>query len=246
MSCTVVFYHDVSGETLSLRLLDAAGEMVNGEAPDSLTEPDSDAKPFRYEASVAEDLSGWFTAQIFDEDEDLLYTGRVKVADDEGSYLIDDPSRSDASQSELAVGSLSTTALQQLAGTRAIHIAVPALLGRTLTDPLIQGDTYSAELDSAIEFSRSDFPDIAEESTCRLIARKQDCSDVVTFTISGEQASIPVRTGAKVCRFEPTAEQTREWEPGKYEFNVDVIWPDGKTRTFVGPNVFLRVIGDVQ
>lgn len=279
---TIIFYHDEPGETLSLLLRDAAGAVVNGEG-DELTE----GSGLRYAASVAESLSGWYVAQIFEGDGNLLYTGNVKVANDGGMYQIDDPQAgipsiptagqnatavwaaedrsltefdfesevdpaalSAALQEALAEGvdvrSFLTSALSQLAGTRVIYANVPALNGQQLSAPLVRGDSYSAAIGSAIEFSRSDFPDLPEGTTAVLTARKGEAETPVSFTISGTEASIPVRTGAKVVRFEPTAAQTVLWEPGKYEFDVQLTWPDGKTRTFVGPNVFLRVLADVS
>lgn len=82
----IIFYHDEPNETLSLILRDAAGNVVNGEGGELI-----EGVGLRYAASVTQSLTGWYVAQIFDADGDLLYTGSVKVADDGGSYLIDDP-----------------------------------------------------------------------------------------------------------------------------------------------------------
>jgi len=220
---------------------------VNGDG-DSFTE----SAGLRYSAAVEENLSGWYIAQVFESGGDLLYTGSVKVASDNGSYLIDDPQATiasidvgDITVSDVEVASFSSSALTQLAGTRVINVSVPTLNGGQLSAPLIRGDTYSAALDSALEFSRNDFPDLPEGTTAQLTARKCEGVEPTSFTISGTEASIPVRSGTKVVRFEPTGSQTALWEPGKYEFDVQVTWPDGRKRTFVGPNVYLRVLADV-
>jgi len=307
MPCTIIFYHDTPGESLTLTLRNHAGEIVNsGET--SFTEDTG----LRYVSEIAQSLDGWYVAQIYDADSDLIYTGSVKVADDDGAYLIDDPQdmmvtvptvseireEIDSNSTKLAnldatvssrlapstagrslsvnadgsidatavidseslsqaigeaisdgiavvVSSFQSSALAQLAGTRVINVAIPALSGQQLSHPLIQGDSYSAALNSAIEFSRSDFPDLPEGVSAKLSAVKREAGQETRFEISGDQASVPVRAGAKVVRFEPTAEQTRLWEPGKYEFDVQLTWPDGNTRTFVGPNVFLRVLAEV-
>ncbi len=244
----IIFYHDRSQDDLTLRLSNSSGVMVNGTEADSLAETDPTGKPLRFEANVSESLNGWYTAQVYDARR-LLYTGRVRITGND-SYLIDDPAATvadlgDVTLENVTVESLSPTALQQLAGKRQINITIPTLLGKHLTDPLIQGDSYTADLGSAIEFARSDFPNVPSDATATLTARKQDNGEAVTFTISGDQSSIPVKTGTKVVRFEPTSEQTRLWSPGKYEFDVEITFPNGEKRTFIGPGVYLRVLADV-
>jgi len=86
MSCTVVFYHDTPGESLTLILRDAAGAIANSGGT-SLAE----GAGLRYAASVSQALAGWYLAQIYDADDDIIYTGSVKVANDSGVYRIDDP-----------------------------------------------------------------------------------------------------------------------------------------------------------
>jgi len=86
MSCTVVFYHDTPGESLTLTLRNNAGAIVNSGGT-SFTE----GSGLRYTASVSQALAGWYIAQIYDADDDVIYTGSVKVANDSGSYRIDDP-----------------------------------------------------------------------------------------------------------------------------------------------------------
>lgn len=243
MGCTIVFYHDRPEESLTLRLSDQAGAAIG---PDTLVETDPSEKPLRYEATVSESLAGWYTAQVFDHI-GLLYTGRVKVANDDGIYLIGDPAATVADLGDIVIDDVNvkgftSPALQQLAGTRIININVPALRGSSLTDPLIQGDTYSAALGSAIEFSRSDFPDLPVDATAKLTARKTHGETEASFSIDG---SLVVRTGAKVVRFEATAAESRLWKPGTYEFDVSITWTDGATRTFVGPRLTLQVIADV-
>jgi len=280
---TIIFYHDAPNESLSLVLRDADGNVVNGEGDEF-----AEGTGLRYAASVSEALSGWYIAQIFEADGDLLYTGSVKVEADTGTALIDDPQAAipavpttaenaaavwdseertlsgfefpvsvevdpeaisealmEAVGEGVAVASFHGSSLSQLAGTRIINVSVPTLSGQQLSAPLIRGDTYSAAIGSALEFSRSDFPDLPADATATLTARKTEGESPASFTVSGTESSIPVRTGAKVVRFEPTAVQTALWEPGKYEFDVQITWPDGRVRTFVGPNVFLNVLADV-
>jgi len=287
MSCTVVFYHDATGESLTLTLRNNAGAIVNSGGT-SLTE----SAGLRYTASVSQALAGWYVAQIYDANDDVIYTGSVKVANDSGIYRIDDPAAeipaagptanaiasaiwsadqrtltkfgfnvtaevnpeqlSDAIGAAMGdgvsveVASFTPAALAQIAVTRTIHADMPTLGQQLLPQPFIQGDTYSLALNSAIEFSRSDFPDLPEGMNAKLSAVKRESGQETRFEISGDQASVPARTGTKIVRFEPTAEQTRLWEPGKYEFDVQLTWPNGSTRTFVGPNVFLRVLADVS
>lgn len=270
MPCTVVFYHDAPGETLMITLRDAAGTVVNGSG-NALIE----SAGLRYSATITQAISGWFLAQIFAADGLLYTgsvktasDGGVYRIDDPAATIQAVPTVPTAGQNAAAVwgaldrtltgfdasglvienvtvDAMSPAALAQLAGTRVINLSVPALSGQQLNAPLVRGDTYSAAVGSAIEFSRSDFPDLPDGTTAILTARKCDAETPTSFEISGTEASIPVRAGAKVVRFEPNAEQTRLWDPGKYEFDVQLTWPDGKTRTFVGPNVFLRVLSDV-
>jgi hypothetical protein len=253
MASTIVFYHDQSNATLLLRLNNLAGEMVNGTDADVLLEGDPIGKPLRYEATVDESLAGQrLIAQVSDETGPIS-TGIVTITAEEGSFVIDDLAQlRDLATLEVTlpetftvgteVQSFSADALAQLAGTRQIQVAIPTLSGRTLTAPLIQGDSYLAERGRAIEFSRVDFPDIPAGSQARLGARLLD-DETVSFSISGE---IAVASGVKVLRFEPTTLQTRAWVPGKYQFDVDVVFPDGNVATFVGPDVFLRVLADIS
>ncbi len=95
MACTVVFNHYATGSELTLELLDRDGVVANGDEPDAMTEPGG--KPCRYEATVSESLSGWYTARVID-DLGVLYTGRVKVNNDSGMYLIDDPEAADVTE----------------------------------------------------------------------------------------------------------------------------------------------------
>ncbi|HWL07811.1 MAG TPA: hypothetical protein VNQ76_05385 [Planctomicrobium sp.] len=245
----VIFYHDRPGEELTLRLSHSSGTISNGDQPAPLVEADPGSHPLRYTATITEPLTGWFTAQVIDS-QGILYTGRVKVANDSGAYLIDDPADTVANLGDIViedvtVSQLSSSAVAQLARTRQINITIPTLVGRNLSDPLIRGDSYTTALEAAIEFSRSDFPDIPDGSTATLTARTLESGSVESFSISGDQSSIPVRTGTKVVRFEPLSSQTRLWEPGQYEFDVEISFPGGERRTFIGPGVFLRVLDDV-
>jgi|GEM_PF-2207735 len=249
MACVVAFYHDRQGEELSLRLSDLSGIVVNGDELDLLAEVNPLEQPFRYEATVSENLQGWLTAQIFDA-LGLVYTGQVKVTSDGGTFLIDDPAAAvavlgDVQVQDVTVGALSNTAIQQMAATRQIHIGIPTLCERHLTAPLIRGDSYTVELNSAIEFARSDFPDLPVGAAATLTARRTEGLPPSTFSLTGSHASIPVRTGTKVVRFEAPSSQTAQWLPGRYEFDVEIQFPNGEQRTFVGPGVFLQVIADL-
>lgn len=241
MPCTVVFYHDAPAETLMITLRDAAGTVVNGSG-NTLIE----SAGLRYSATITQVISGWFIAQIFDAD-GLLYTGNVKTASDGGVYRIDDPAATiavigDVSFNELSVSGFSSAALQQLAGMRQIQITAPTLAGQNLSQSLVRGDNYTSAYNAALEFSRSDFPDLPAGARCELNARSVEGDVPFQFQIRDSAASIPIATGTKVVRFEPTSSQTAQWEPGKYEFDVTVTFPDGERRTFVGPQVYLRVL----
>jgi hypothetical protein len=119
---------------------------------------------------------------------------------------------------------------------------MPALIGRELSDPIVQGDSYLSAHGRALSFSREDFPDIPDGSGVVLTARHVDLPET-SFTMAG---SVSVPTGVKVVTFEPASDETRDYVPGKYEFDVEVRFPDGNAATFVGPNVFLRVLADVS
>lgn len=138
---------------------------------------------------------------------------------------------------------LSTAALQQLVATKQIRISLPTLMGNELSQPLVQGDNYSAALGSAIEFSRSDFPDLPTGTTCRLAAQGSDCLTPGSFELTG---TIVTASETKVLRFEATSAQSSLWTPGRYEFQVDVTFPGGEVRSFVGPNALLRVLAKLE
>jgi hypothetical protein len=152
---------------------------------------------------------------------------------------LDGPASAPSSATPHLTLGLSTASLQQLLALKQIRVSVPTLIGNELNQPLVQGDNYSAALGSAIEFSRTDFPDIPSESTCRLIAQERDCPAPSSFVIDG---TVAVASETKVLRFEATSAESMLWKPGRYEFQVDVTFPTGEVRSFVGPNAQLRVL----
>lgn len=244
MACTIVFYHDRSAELLTLRLSNAAGVMVNGTTPDELTESDPTDQPLRYTALISEQLEGWLTVQIFDS-AGLLYTGRVKVADDDGIYLIDDPAASVADIGEITVSDVtvahfSSSALAQLAG-RTIVVSYTALIDNQLRPPIVRGDTYSAAVGNPIDLSNSDWPDLPDGTTIQLQAKQQRTG--IGFQIDG---SVVVATGAKVIRFQMTSEQTATFKAGTYTFGIVATIPNAKPVHLVLPEATLRVLNGIS
>jgi hypothetical protein len=249
MSSYAIFYHDRPGaEDLTLRLTTAAGVIVNG-TPATLFEVDAETKPLRYRATISENLVGQtLRAEVLDSI-GLLYRGWIEItaasAEDEilESPPVECPGSGEGGggTGDGTVTSFSVTALAQLAGTRQINVSVPTLIGRELSTPLVQGDAYLTEQNAAIEFSRADWSPLPEGCTVQLQAKSFD-GQPATITLEG---TLPVSSGAIVARFEPDSEVTAGWQPGKYEFQVLITFPDGNVRSFVGPAVFLRVIPPV-
>ncbi|WP_437193540.1 hypothetical protein [Planctomicrobium sp. SH527] len=244
MACTIVFYHDRSGELLTLRLSNAAGDLVNGSEPDELIEVDAEEKPLRYEAVVSEAIAGWFTVQISDA-RGLLYTGRVNVSADEGIYLVDDPAMTVADLGDIVVDNVtvtqfSTSALAQLAG-RTIVVSYTALIDNQLQPPIVRGDTYSAAVGNPIDLSNSDWPDLPDGTTIQLQAKQQRTG--VGFAIDG---SVVVATGAKVIRFQMTSEQTTTFKAGTYTFGIVATIPNAKPVHLVLPEATLRVLNGIS
>ncbi|WP_437205738.1 hypothetical protein [Planctomicrobium sp. SH664] len=236
MSHSIGFWHFRTGEELTLELYPVTGGgIANGVGGAALTEPDPTASPGFYQAEVEETLHGNYHVRVR-LNAQPIYAGLVYLTTEVGMAVIDA-----APVPPMTVSAFESSALTQLAARRNITIAVPTLAGQSLSAPLIQGDSYLAEHGRAIEFSRSDFPDLSGDEQVTLTASSVD-TPAVTFTLEG---SIAVATGAKVLRFEPTSIQTRLYPAGRYEFDVEVEFADGNRATFVGPNVFLRVLADV-
>lgn len=240
MGCIIGYWHVASGIAgLSLQIYGShPGGIVNGAGGDALAEPNAVTRPAYYQASVAETIaSGVYRARILKAGI-VQYDGKVRISGT-GTYDIDDGTEGTTSSQE--VTSFSEEALAQLASQGPITITVPTLAGNHLSAPLVRGDSYLDDHERAIVFSRSDFPDLQGTEIVRLTARNvRDASN--TFSITG---SIAVASGTKVLKFEPTSAQTAGWTPGKYEFDVEVEFADGNVATFVGPDVYLRVLNDV-
>lgn len=132
-------------------------------------------------------------------------------------------------------------ALAQLAGTRVINLSIPTLGGNQLSAPIIRGDSYSADQDRQIAFSRADFPDIPDGSTVTLMARQLQGSSGFSW-----EGSIETSSGTKVVQFAPTAAETADLVKGRYEFEVRVSFPTGDVASFVGPRAYLEVWDDVS
>lgn len=164
----------------------------------------------------------------------VLYTGLVRVRA-AGVSVIDD-------ETVQSLASLTTSALAQLTLQGPISVSLPTLDGQQLSVPLVRGDSYLAEHGRSIEFARADFPDLSGTESVTLSARHLEDAGI-QFSLTGV---IATASGIKVLRFATTSSQSSLWTPGKYEFDVQVEFGDGNVATFVGPNVFLRVIADVD
>lgn len=234
MACDIGFWHHSSGITgLSVAIYGlSSGGIVNGAGGDALAEAQASTRPRFYSASMTEAASGIYKALVL-QGGVVVYDGLVRLQ--AGQMCVIDAG------TETRVAELLPDALAQLTDATPVSITWPTLLDQHLSTPLVRGDCYLHAHGRALTFSRSDFPDLTGLEQVTLTAR--NLSDPsLTFSLTGEVA---VTTGVKVLRIEATSAQTLEWSPGKYEFDVEVRFPDDNAATFVGPNVFLRVLEDV-
>lgn len=233
----ILYWHFRAGDELAIQLWPIEGGALV--AAEDLDERED--VPTLYE-SVVDDLDvGSYLARIL-RDGRLLYLGSVTItAGGSGTYLIDDP-RVIVVGGQTSVSSFSAAALAQLAARRSITVAVPALVGRSLSHPLVRGDSYLAVHDRAITFARADFPDLSGDEAVTLTARKIDGDEAATIVLAG---SVAVATGTKVVAIEATSEESRDWQPGAYRFDVEVSLDAENVATFVGPDAHLIVLDDV-
>ncbi|SFH85751.1 hypothetical protein [Planctomicrobium piriforme] len=231
---TIGFWHYRSGDALTIELYPlTGGAILNTVGGDSLVEQDAVTTPGYYSAELELD-QGRYRARIF-RTSGLVYDGVVVVTETDVAVV------QLATTNPVQVESLSNAALAQLTGGRSVTVTVPTLCERELSQPLIRGDSYLAAHNRALDFARSDFPDLGDDCVVTLTARHTGEPDV-QFQVIG---SVVTGTGTKVVRCEITSEQSRTFVPGKYEFDIEVLFPDGNAATFVGPGVWLRVLADL-
>lgn len=233
----ILYWHIRALEELAIELWPIEGGALV--AAEDLTE--AEEVPTLYTAEIADLAAGSYLARIL-RDGRLLYLGSVTItAAGSGPYVVDDP-RVIVVGGQTSVSSFSAEALAQLAARRSITVAVPALVGRHLSHPLVRGDSYLAVHDRAITFARADFPDLAGDEDVTLTARKIDGDEAATIVLTG---SVTVTTATKVVSIEATSEESRAWQPGAYRFDVQVSLDAENVATFVGPDAHLIVLDDV-
>ncbi|WP_437185804.1 hypothetical protein SH668x_002922 [Planctomicrobium sp. SH668] len=235
MPTSIGFWHFTSDDPLNLSLHPVQGGPLQIEATVELIEENSESVPGYYSATLATSIQGPLRARVL-RDDVLIYDGFLSPTGTANSFII-----TSEFPRNLEVSSFSPAALGQLASQRILTVSAPMMIGKTLSTPLIRGDSYLAEHGRALEFSRSDFPDLPADSQVRLSAKNVD-QPGVSFQLAG---TILSGIETKVVRFQPTSAQSATWIPGKYRFDIQVTFPDGNSATFEGPNSFLHVIPDV-
>lgn len=223
---------------LTLKLWPLGPGAALNPAGDAFTETAAEGvSPGYREAVISEDVSDgvWCQAILYDEDGNPAGQGLVKVFNDGRRCFVNKYRTGESLAYELA---------QELASTKHVHTAIPALEGNALNAPIVRGASYLEEHSRQIPFSRNDWEDIPDGSSVILTASGQKNGEVIEFECEG---TITSPTGdTKAIQFTPDSAETGDWEPGCYTFQVDIIYPDGNTAPFVGPGCFLEVIDRVE
>ncbi|HWL08582.1 MAG TPA: hypothetical protein VNQ76_09265 [Planctomicrobium sp.] len=158
-------------------------------------------------------------------------------------------SHGDMNWSQTAAASeIATLVSSMLASTRKIVVEIPLVYGSHLKPPLVQGSSYLHQYGRSLPFSRSGIADIPEGTDVVLRARGSGTDGARQFQIPG---IVITRSGTtKTVRFDVTSEQSAEWVPGKYEFQIDLIFPHEPGDTpdsfpFFGPGYCLEVLPSI-
>lgn len=240
------FWHRLPNETLTLELYPFdGGDQV---ASDELMS----AEGSRFYSVELEVPEGRYVGYVIDDESQPVYRGIVDIVDGETSLLgVIRVPECNTEELEQAIADLSVQVTSELGGitgdivnqvssrlasTKQIVFAVPALAGSELNTALVQGSSYLD--DRALTLTNQSIESVPDETTVELRAWGSGPNSTArAFSIAGEIVSQnPVSIA-----FEITSEQSAEWQPGRYEWQVDLVLPDGNTIPFLGPKIFLEV-----
>lgn len=225
MATQQIEFSGPAGRSLTLRVEEPGTDTILAES----LAVERDERTGTYLAEFEDfELEGDFHLTVVDSVYGPILDGWATLEDVDGVFYPRSAKASAVASTE--VSSLSSAALAQLAGTRTINLSSPAIVGGKRT--LIRGDSYLAEHDRAIQFSRSDFPDLPGDGyTVKLTAKHED-GESPDIDLTGE---IVVATGMKVVSFDVDSSDSADWIPGVYRYDVQIEFPDGNVATFAGP-----------
>lgn len=131
-----------------------------------------------------------------------------------------------------------------LAKSKRISLDGPALIGQQLKPDLVAGASYLATHGRALRFSNTSSmtPPAGTTAVLRAIGHSPAARQ---FSLTG---ILLERTDpTKIVQFEASSQQSAQWQPGTYQFQIDLVFPGTPQQTapFLGPGSLLNVLQPV-